>query len=245
MTATSNIEIRRAADRGVAEHGWLSSRHTFSFAHYYDPAQVGFSDLLVINDDRVASGTGFGTHPHRDMEIFSYVLEGALEHKDSMGTGSVIRPGDVQLMSAGTGVAHSEYNHSQTEGVHFLQIWLLPDAKGVKPEYQQTNFSAEEKRGRLRPIITPQGEAGSLRVHQDVRVYAGLFDGAETTTLELAKGRYAYVHVARGSVEVNGLRLDEGDGLKLRGVEKLTFSAGDDAEVLAFDLRPHETPDFH
>lgn len=244
MTANNTIEIRRAEERGVAEHGWLSSRHTFSFAHYYDPAHVGFSDLLVINDDRVAPGMGFGTHPHRDMEIFSYVLEGALEHKDSMGTGSVIRPGDVQLMSAGTGVAHSEFNHSQTEGVHFLQIWLLPNAKSVKPEYQQTHFSRDEKRGRLRPVITPAGEGGSLHVNQDVRVYAGLFDGAEEATLTLGADRYAYVHVARGSVEVNGIRLNEGDGLKLRGCEKLSFAAGVDAEVLAFDLRPQETPDF-
>ena len=245
MTANQNIEIRRADERGVAEHGWLSSRHTFSFAHYYDPAQVGFSDLLVINDDRVAPGMGFGTHPHRDMEIFSYVLEGALEHKDSMGTGSVIRPGDVQLMSAGTGVAHSEFNHSQQEGVHFLQIWLLPNARGVQPEYQQTHFPAEEKRGRLRPVITPEGEAGSLHVNQDARVYAGLFDGAESATLELGAGRYAYVHVARGSVEVNGIRLNEGDGLKLRDASRLSFAGGKDAEVLAFDLRPQETPVFH
>lgn len=245
MTAMNNIEIRRADERGVAEHGWLSSRHTFSFAHYYDPAQVGFSDLLVINDDRVAPGRGFGTHPHRDMEIFSYVLEGALEHKDSMGTGSVIRPGDVQLMSAGTGVAHSEYNHSPTQGVHFLQIWLLPGVKGVRPGYQQRHFPAAEKRGRLCPVITPDGAADSLQVNQDVRVYAGLFDGAETATLALGARRYAYVHVARGSVEVNGVRLAAGDGLKLRGAEKLSFAAGVDAEVLAFDLRPYETPDFH
>lgn len=245
MTAKQNIEIRRADERGVAEHGWLSSRHTFSFAHYYDPAQVGFSDLLVINEDRVTPGMGFGTHPHRDMEIFSYVLEGALAHKDNMGTGSVIRPGDVQLMSAGTGVAHSEYNHSPTDGVHFLQIWLLPGSKGVQPAYQQAHFPAEEKRGKLRPVITPDGEAGSLRVHQDARVYAGLFDGDEAATLELAAHRYAYVHVARGSLEVNGIRLSAGDGLKLRGAEHLRFTAGVDAEVLAFDLRPHETPDFH
>jgi redox-sensitive bicupin YhaK (pirin superfamily) len=245
MTAKTNIEIRRADERGVAEHGWLSSRHTFSFANYYDPQHVGFSDLLVINDDRVAPGMGFGTHPHRDMEIFSYVLEGALEHKDSMGTGSVIRPGDVQLMSAGTGVAHSEFNHSHKDGVHFLQIWLLPNAKGVKPEYQQTHFSAEDKRGRLRPVISPKGEAGSLHVNQDVSVYAGLFDGSESATLEVGKDRYAYVHVARGSVEVNGVRLNEGDGLKLRTAGQLTFSAGKDAEVLAFDLRPYDTPDFH
>lgn len=245
MTAKQNIEIRPADERGVAEHGWLSSRHTFSFAHYYDPAQVGFSDLLVINEDRVTPGMGFGTHPHRDMEIFSYVLEGALEHKDNMGTGSVIRPGDVQLMSAGTGVAHSEYNPSPTDGVHFLQIWLLPGSKGVRPAYQQAHFPAEEKRGRLRPVITPDGEAGSLRVNQDARVYAGLFDGDETAMLEPAADRYAYVHVARGSVEVNGIRLNQGDGLKLRGAERLTFAAGVGAEVLVFDLRAQETPDFH
>jgi redox-sensitive bicupin YhaK (pirin superfamily) len=244
MTANQNIEIRRADERGVAEHGWLSSRHTFSFANYYDPTQLGFSDLLVINDDRVAPGRGFGMHPHRDMEIFSYVLEGALEHKDTMGTGSVIRPGDVQMISAGTGIAHSEYNHSSSEGVHFLQIWLLPDTKGVQPEYQQTHFPAAEKRGRLRPVITPKGDEGSIRVHQDVRVYAGLFDGDETASLSLGSDRYAYVHVARGSIEVNGVRLNEGDGLKLRGVGDLRFAAAVDAEVLAFDLRPHETPDF-
>ena len=245
MTAQNTIEIRRADERGVAEHGWLSSRHTFSFASYYDPAQVGFSDLLVINDDRVAPGHGFGMHPHRDMEIFSYVLEGALEHKDTMGTGSVIRPGDVQMISAGTGIAHSEFNPSPSEGVHFLQIWLLPNTRGVEPEYQQKRFSPEEKRGRLRPVITPNGDAGSIRVHQDVRVYAGLFDGDETARLALAADRYAYVHLARGSIEVNGVRLNAGDGLKLRAAGDLTFTAGIDAEVLVFDLRPRETPDFH
>lgn len=245
MTAINNTELRRANERGVAEHGWLSSRHTFSFAHYDDPKQRGFSDLLVINDDRVAAGRGFGMHPHRDMEIFSYVLEGALEHKDTMGTGSVIRPGDVQMISAGTGIAHSEYNHSPSEGVHFLQIWLVPDTKGVTPAYQQTHFPAEEKRGKLRPVITPTGEQGSIRVHQDVRVYAGLFDGDETATLTLGANRYAYVHVARGSVTVNGVRLNEGDGLKLRDVEALVFAAGTEAEVLAFDLRPNEAPDFY
>lgn len=244
MTAYPNMEIRRADARGVAEHGWLSSRHTFSFANYYDPTQLGFSDLLVINDDRVAPGRGFGMHPHRDMEIFSYVLEGALEHKDTMGNGSVIRPGDVQMISAGTGIAHSEYNHSPDEGVHFLQIWLMPATKGVKPRYQQTHFPAHEKRGRLRPVITPDGDQGSIRVHQDVRVYAGLFDGAETATLELGADRHAYVHVARGSIEVNGVRLDAGDGLKLRKAGSLRFAAGVDAEVLAFDLRSHETPEF-
>jgi quercetin 2,3-dioxygenase len=236
------LEVRKAGDRGVAEHGWLSSRHTFSFGHYRDPKQQGFSDLLVINDDRVAPRGGFGKHPHRDMEIFSYVLEGALEHKDTMGTGSVIRPGDVQMMSAGTGVAHSEYNASQSEPVHFLQIWLMPEKKGVEPRYQQQHFTDADKRGRLVKIISPDGENGSLGVYQDTRVYAGLLDGAETATLELAADRYAYVHVARGGVTVNGTVLKEGDGMRVRGERSLTFTDGQDTEVLVFDLRPNEEP---
>jgi redox-sensitive bicupin YhaK (pirin superfamily) len=238
------LDIRKAADRGVADHGWLSSRHTFSFANYYDPKQVGFSDLLVINDDRVAPAQGFGKHPHRDMEIFSYVLEGALEHKDTMGTGSVIEPGDVQLMSAGRGVAHSEFNHSPTSPVHFLQIWIVPNQTGIAPEYQQQHFTPEEKRGRLRLIISPDGAENSLHIHQDARVYAGLFDGDESATLTLAPNRYAYVHVARGSVSVNGVALGEGDGVRVRDETALTLSNGTDAEVLVFDLRPVETPDF-
>ena len=238
------LDIRKAADRGVADHGWLSSRHTFSFANFYDPKQVGFSDLLVINDDRVAPAQGFGKHPHRDMEIFSYVLEGALEHKDTMGTGSVIEPGDVQLMSAGRGVAHSEFNHSRTSPVHFLQIWIVPNQAGIAPEYQQQRFAPEEKRGRLRMIISPEGSDNSLHIHQDVRVYAGLFDGDESATLTLAPNRYAYVHVARGSVHLNGVALGEGDGVRVRDETALTLSEGNDAEVLVFDLRPTETPDF-
>ena len=238
------LDIRKAADRGVADHGWLSSRHTFSFANYYDPKQVGFSDLLVINDDRVAPAQGFGKHPHRDMEIFSYVLEGALEHKDTMGTGSVIEPGDVQLMSAGRGVAHSEFNHSPTSPVHFLQIWIVPNQTGIAPEYQQQRFAPEEKRGRLRLIISPDGSENSLHIHQDARVYAGLFDGDESATLTLAPNRYAYVHVARGSVSLNGVTLGEGDGVRVRDETALTLSNGTDAEVLVFDLRPVETPDF-
>ncbi|MBN4667719.1 pirin family protein [Pandoraea nosoerga] len=238
------LDIRKAADRGVADHGWLKSRHTFSFANYYDPTQVGFSDLLVINDDRVAPGQGFGKHPHRDMEIFSYVLEGALEHKDTMGTGSVIEPGDVQLMSAGRGVAHSEFNHSHTSPVHFLQIWIVPDRTGIAPEYQQQRFAPEEKRGRLRMILSPDGAGNSLRIHQDVRVYAGLFDAHESATLALAPDRYAYVHVARGSVSLNGVALGEGDGVRVRGETALTLANGRDAEVLVFDLRAVETPDF-
>jgi quercetin 2,3-dioxygenase len=234
------LDIRKADQRGKGEHGWLSSRHTFSFAQYHDPKQVGFSDLLVINDDRVAPGRGFGKHPHRDMEIFSYVLEGALEHADTMGTGSVIRPGDVQLMSAGTGVAHSEYNHSKSDPVHFMQIWIAPATNGAKPRYQQKHFSAEDKRGALRLIISPDGANDSLEVRQDARVYAGLFDGDEQATLELPENRFAYIHVARGSVTVNGTRLTEGDGARVRNESALTFSEGHDAEVLVFDLRPIE-----
>jgi redox-sensitive bicupin YhaK (pirin superfamily) len=238
------LEIRSATDRGIADFGWLKSRHTFSFGHYHDPEQEGFSDLLVINDDRVTPGRGFGTHPHRDMEIFSYVLDGALEHKDSMGTGSVIRPGDVQMMSAGTGVRHSEFNSSATDALHFLQIWIVPGRKGVAPRYQQVHFAPEEKRGRLRLIISPEGTGGSLTVHQDARVYAGLFDGAEQASLSLDAGRYAYVHVARGSVELNGQRLAEGDGVRVRDVRQLELARGEGAEVLVFDLRPNELPAF-
>ncbi|WP_028202724.1 pirin family protein [Paraburkholderia nodosa] len=231
------IELRKADQRGRGEHGWLSSRHTFSFANYYDPKQVGFSDLLVINDDRVAPARGFGKHPHRDMEIFSYVLEGALEHKDSMGTGSVIVPGDVQLMSAGTGVAHSEFNHSADEGVHFLQIWIAPNVKGAQPRYQQKHIADEEKRGKLRLILSPDGAEDSLLLRQDARVYAGRLDGAETAKVEVGADRYAYVHVARGSVKLNGVELGEGDGARIRSERELSFSDGHDAEVLVFDLR--------
>lgn len=238
------LEIRKASERGVAEHGWLSSRHTFSFAHYHDPKQMGFSDLLVINDDRIAPAKGFGTHPHRDMEIFTYVLEGELEHKDTMGTGSVIRPGDVQAMSAGRGVAHSEFNHSHSALVHLLQIWIVPDRSGVTPRYQQTHFPAEQKRGKLRLIMSPDGADGSLGLYQDARVYAGLFDGDEQATLTLPENRYAYVHVARGSVTLNGLPLSAGDGVRVRDERALTFADGNQAEVLVFDLRARELPDF-
>jgi quercetin 2,3-dioxygenase len=236
------IEVRPAAERGVTEHGWLNSRHTFSFGNYFDPEQVGFSDLLVINDDRVVGGRGFGQHAHRDMEIFSYVLEGALEHKDTLGTGAVIRPGDVQMMSAGTGIAHSEFNHSKTEGVHFLQIGIVPDRRGVAPRYQQVHFSRDSKRGQLRLIISPDGQDSSLGIYQDVRVYAGLFDGAESQVLEIAHGRYAYVHVARGTVLINGLALRDGDGARVREEPRLAVSDGDSVELLIFDLRPHESP---
>lgn len=238
------MELRPAAARGLANLGWLHSQHSFSFGSYYDPQHMGFSDLLVINEDRVRPGRGFDTHGHRDMEIFSYVLEGALEHKDSMGTGSVIRPGDVQLMSAGTGVRHSEFNASREEEVHFLQIWLVPERKGVAPRYQQQHFAPEEKRGRLRLIISPDGADGSLSVHQDARVFAGLFDGDDAQHFELPAKRFAYVHVARGTLEVNGQRLAAGDAVKLRNVREINFAKGEQAEVLLFDLRPNETPHY-
>lgn len=234
------FELRSANQRGSANFGWLLSQHTFSFGSYYDPEQLGFSDLLVINEDQVKPGKGFDTHGHRDMEIFSYVLEGALEHKDSMGTGSVIRPGDLQMMSAGSGIRHSEYNHSREELVHFLQIWIVPDRKGVAPRYQQQHFSDAEKRGKLRLIISPDGAEGSLSVYQDVRVYAGLFDGDESQTLVLPENRYAYVHIARGSIEINGERLSAGDGVRIRKEQQITLQNGEQAEVLLFDLRPNE-----
>ncbi|MDE1164892.1 MAG: pirin family protein [Pseudomonas sp.] len=237
------LTIRKASERGLANHGWLKSHHTFSFGHYRNPREQGFSDLLVINDDRVSAGKGFGQHPHRDMEIFSYVLEGALEHKDTLGTGSVIRPGDVQLMSAGSGVAHSEYNHSAKEPVHFLQIWIVPDVAGAKPRYQQEHFTPAQKRGRLQLIISPDGAKGSLTVRQDARVYAGLFDEGEEATLAVGQGRYAYVHVACGTVELNGQRLNEGDGVRVREEAAIHLARGIDAEVLVFDLRPNELPE--
>ena len=238
------MELRPAAARGLANFGWLHSQHSFSFGSYYDPQHMGFSDLLVINEDRVRPGRGFDNHGHRDMEIFSYVLDGALEHKDSMGTGSVIRPGDVQMMSAGTGVRHSEFNGSREHEVHFLQIWIVPDRKGVPPRYQQQHFAPEEKRGRLRLIISPDGDEGSLSVHQDVRVFAGLFDGDEAQRFELPAKRFAYVHVARGALEVNGQRLAAGDAVKLRNVREINLAKGEQAEVLLFDLRPNETPHY-
>jgi redox-sensitive bicupin YhaK (pirin superfamily) len=237
------LELRRASDRGVANFGWLHSRHTFSFGSYLDPQQGGFSDLLVINDDRVAPGQGFGTHGHQDMEIFSYVLEGALEHKDSMGTGSMIRPGDVQMMSAGAGIRHSEFNASRAELVHFLQIWIVPNLQGVQPRYQQVHFTGADKRGRFRLIISPDGESGSLSVYQDARVYAGLFDGAESEDFAIGDDRFAYVHVARGSLDVNGQRLSDGDGARVRNERVLRFGGGTAAEVLLFDLRPRELPE--
>jgi len=236
------LELRKSSDRGIARFNWLESRHTFSFGGYDDPQHQGFSDLLVINEDRVRPGTGFATHSHRDMEIFTVVLEGALEHKDSTGTGSVIRPGDMQLMSAGSGIRHSEFNPSDSETVHFLQMWIVPEVKGVRPHYQQKHFDDEQKRGRLHLVLSPRGAKGSMSLFQDARVYAGLFDGSEQATLELESRRYAYVHVARGSLQVNGLPLDEGDGVRVRDEQRLDFAAGRSAEVLVFDLRPRELP---
>lgn len=229
-------EIRRSHARGYADHGWLKSHHTFSFGGYHDPEHEEFGVLRVINEDRVAPGKGFGTHGHRDMEILSYVLEGQLGHRDSMGTGSVIVPGDLQRMSAGSGVTHSEMNASTTEPVHFLQIWIRPNAGGIKPGYEQKHFTVEEKRGRLRLVASADGAEGSVRIHQDARVYAGLFDGAEKGVLELARGRCAYVHVARGRIHVNGTALETGDGLKLTDATTLALSNGQAAEVLVFDL---------
>jgi len=230
------IELRLSQDRGHAQHGWLDSWHSFSFADYRDPAHLGFGPLRVINEDRIAPGTGFGTHGHRDMEIISYVLDGALAHQDSMGNGSVIRPGDVQRMSAGTGVMHSEYNHQADAPTHFLQIWIIPDRLGVAPGYEEKHFSAQDKRGRLRLIASPQGEDGSVRIHQQARVYAGLFDGSERAHLAIASDRLAYVHVARGDINLNGQSLKAGDAAKLTGESQVLLEQGQQAEVLVFDL---------
>jgi len=229
-------EIRRSQERGYADHGWLKSFHTFSFADYFDPNHVEFGPLRVINEDRVQAGAGFGTHGHRDMEIISYVLSGELAHKDSMGNGSTIRPGDVQRMSAGSGVRHSEFNPSTTEGVHFLQIWIQPDQRNIEPSYEEKRFSPEEKRGRLRLIVSPDRAQGSLLIHQDARVYAGLFDGAEAADLQVHPGRRIYVHVARGSLQANGVALEAGDALRITGGTQLQVDGGRDAEVLVFDL---------
>ncbi len=230
------VTIRRAEDRGHAQHGWLDSQHTFSFADYYDPAQMGFRALRVINEDRVQPGAGFGTHSHRDMEILSYVLEGGLAHKDSLGTGSTIRPGDVQRMSAGTGVTHSEVNASKTEPVHFLQIWLLPESPGLEPSYEQKHFDPSSRQGRLKLVASRQGRDGSLTVHQDVAIYSGLFDSGERAELDLATGRHAWVQLARGTVKLNGETLHAGDGAALSATGRLSLEALQQAEVLVFDL---------
>ncbi len=235
--------LRKAEDRGIGRTTWLDSRHTFSFANYYDPDEIGFSDLLVINDDRVQARQGFQTHPHRDMEIFSYVLEGALEHRDSMGVSSVNHPGDIQMMSAGTGVFHSEFNASDTEMLRFLQIWIVPNRQSVQPRYHQKSFPIEEKRGKLRLVISPNNEPGTLPIYQDANVYAGLFDSGEAAELALRPHRYAYVHLARGKLSLNGLQLKEGDGVRVKQEDTLQFEKGEGAEVLVFDLRPQDLPD--
>ncbi len=231
------ITVRKAEDRGVADHGWLKSFHTFSFADFYDPAHMGVGNLRVINDDRIAPGTGFGTHAHRDMEIVSYVLEGELAHKDSLGTGAAIRPGEVQRMTAGTGVRHSEFNHAAGRTTHFLQIWLLPVQAGLAPGYEQKAFSEADKRGRLRLVAAPEGRDGAVTLNADAAIRAGLFDGDESAELALDPKRLAYVHVAQGEITLNGgQRLAAGDGVVLDGETRLTLSQGRGADVLVFDL---------
>jgi len=228
--------IRRSHERGHAQHGWLDSFHSFSFADYHDAEHMGFGPLRVINEDRVIPGRGFGAHGHRDMEIISYVLEGGLAHKDSMGNGSVIRPGDVQRMSAGTGVTHSEFNASDKEGVHFLQIWIEPSRRGVAPGYEEKRFEPEAKHGRLALIASPDGADGSVTIHQDARVYASLLDGADSIDHEVAPGRRVYVHVVRGEVHANGEKLASGDALKLTAESRVRLDKARGAEVLLFDL---------
>jgi hypothetical protein len=230
------ITLRPSNQRGHAQHGWLDSHHTFSFADYYDPRHMGFRALRVINEDRVAPGQGFGTHPHRDMEIISYVLGGELAHKDSMGTGSVIRPGDVQRMTAGTGVLHSEFNHSKTDQVHFLQIWIMPEKARLEPSYEQKSFSVEERTNTLRLIAARDGRDGAVTVHQDVALYAGVLEPGATVEHTLAPGRHAWVQVARGAIELNGKRLGTGDGASVSDEAALRLRAIDAAEVLVFDL---------
>ena len=233
--------IRRSEERGFADHGWLKSFHTFSFADYFDPKHVEFGPLRVINEDRVQAGAGFGTHAHRDMEIVSYVLEGELAHKDSMGNGSTIRPGDVQRMSAGSGVRHSEFNPSPDQGTHFLQIWIQPAARDIDPSYEEKRFSPEEKRGRLRLIVSPDRADGSVLIHQDAKIYAGLFDGTERAVLTVRPGRWIYVHVARGTLTANGTVLSAGDALQITNASELTIAEGRQAEVLVFDLPGGQT----
>jgi redox-sensitive bicupin YhaK (pirin superfamily) len=230
------IDYRRSAERGHAQHGWLDSFHSFSFADYYDPGHMGYGPLRVINEDRVQPGMGFGTHGHRDMEIVSYVLDGELSHKDNMGNGSVIVPGDVQRMSAGRGVLHSEFNPSDSKPVHFLQIWIEPKAKGIRPSYEQKHVDAAAKRGRLALIASPDGRDGSVTIHQDAYVYAALLRDEERVEHAIGEGRRAYVHVARGRVELDGNVLGTGDAAKLTGPARVTLGRGEDAEVLLFDL---------
>ncbi len=230
------IQVRKSEDRGHANHGWLDTYHTFSFANYYDPNFSGFRDLLVINEDRVEAGEGFGKHPHKDMEIITYILEGELAHKDSMGTGSVIRVGDVQRMSAGTGVFHSEFNNSKEKGVHLLQIWITPEKKGIEPSYEEKKFTDEEKRNRFRLLVSPKGEDGSLHIHQDAKLFGTTLDAGKEVSYELRSGRAAWVQVTRGSVDLNGTTLQEGDGAAIEDERLLKLTAKKPAEVLLFDL---------
>ena len=238
------INIRTANERGHANHGWLNSWHTFSFANYFDPHERGFSDLLVINDDTVAPGRGFGAHPHHDMEIFSYVLEGALSHQDSMGNGATIHAGDIQLMSAGSGVVHSEMNNSLKDHVHFLQIWIVPNKSHQTPRYQQIHLSQTEKQGKLQLIMAPKSHSEKvMEIRQDTYVYAGRIRQSDHFSFALNTERYYYLHVATGTLNMNGLSLKAGDGAKIRQEEALHFSEGNDAEILLFDLRPHLLPE--
>jgi len=230
------ITLRKSSDRGHADHGWLKSFHSFSFAEYHDPRHMGVGNLRVINEDRIAPGTGFGTHGHRDMEIVSYVLSGVLGHKDSLGNGAQIVPGDVQRMSAGSGIRHSEFNQAQQQETHFLQIWLLPDERDIAPGYEQKHFEEADKRGRLRLVASRDGRNDSVTIHANASMYAGLFDGGETAELPLDAGRVTYVHLVRGKLEVNGQALDGGDAVTLRGEERLVLANGQDAEVIVFDL---------
>jgi redox-sensitive bicupin YhaK (pirin superfamily) len=230
------LQIRKSAQRGVADHGWLNSHHTFSFGNYRDPEQAGFGPLLVINEDKVAAGKGFGTHGHSDMEIISYVLDGALEHKDSLGTGSVLHYGDVQRMSAGTGVRHSEFNHSHADGLHFIQIWIQPNVTSIAPGYEEKHFEPDSKSGQLRLIASNDGRDGSILIHQDAAIYASILDQKPPLEHRLATGRSAYLHLIRGKVTVNGVQLEGGDGLKIKDENLLTLQQGENAELLLFDL---------
>lgn len=232
------VEIRKSGERGKANFGWLDSKHSFSFGHYYDPQYMGFGPLRVINEDKVAGGGGFPAHPHSDMEIISYVLEGEMEHKDSIGTGSVIRPGDLQRMSAGTGIRHSEYNASRTEPVHFLQIWIIPEKRGLEPGYEQKTFSVEEKRGRLRLIGSRDARDGSITIHQDVDLYATVLEAGEQVEHVLRPGRVAWIQVVRGSVELNGEVLLQGDGVAVADGGDLQITCKTSSEVLLFDMTP-------
>ena len=230
------LTVRKSKDRGYADHGWLKSFHSFSFAGYYDPQHMGWGNLRVINEDRIAPGTGFGTHGHRDMEIISYVLSGELAHKDTMGNARGIPPGDVQRMSAGNGVMHSEFNHAPNDSTHFFQIWIQPNVTGIPASYEQKTFAESEKRGALRLVASPDGAQGSVTIHADARLYAGLFDGDESVTLALDPRRKSYVHLVRGELDVNGQRLSTGDAAMLDDESQLTLTAGKNAEVLVFDL---------